>query len=142
MELLSTLFGLKPQNFSLKEFYIFSKKNNTLKKFLILSQRKIFLIFPWTKPCTFRPKLKKFQKVHPKRTSFYFRKWNFLALILRNFRKLKPSRKSHIFQETKTPKKILIFCKMELSVHPEKISYTSKNRSPEKFLIFSQRKVF
>ena len=92
------------------------------------------------KPCTFRPKSKKFQKIHPKRTSLYFRKWNFLALILRNFRKLKPSRKSHIFQETKTPKKILIFCKMELSVHPEKISYIFSKESllskgkPEKIL--------
>ena len=52
---------------------------------------------------TFRSKLKKMKKIHPKRSSLYFRKWNLLALILKNFKEQNPPKK-----------KFLIFQKMEL----------------------------
>ena len=56
--------------------------SSNIKKILIFSQKKVFLIFPKMEPCTFQPKLEK-KKIHPE--------------------------KNLIFQETETPKKILIF---------------------------------
>ena len=39
---------------------------------------------------TFQLKLEKIKKIHPEKNSLYFRKWNFLALILKKVRKRKP----------------------------------------------------
>ena len=52
------LFGLNPQNFFLKKILIFYKKP-ALKRFLIFSQKKAFLIFPKREHCTFQPELEK-----------------------------------------------------------------------------------
>ena len=38
-------FGLSPQNFSLKNFLYFFLKRSALEKFLIFSQKKLFLYF-------------------------------------------------------------------------------------------------
>ena len=76
--------------------------------------------------------------------SLYFRKWNFLALILKNFRQWKPQKISYTsgnknlekisyifskesffkFQETKTPPP------------PKKIFYISGNKNPRNLLMF------
>ena len=53
---------LKSQNGNPKKFLIFLEKGPfslNIKKSIILSQKKAFLIFPKTEPCTFLPKLDK-----------------------------------------------------------------------------------
>ena len=57
----------------------------------------------------FSSQARKNKKIHTQKNSFYFRKWNFLALILKKFRKQTPPKKFIIFQEGETPKKLLIF---------------------------------
>ena len=47
-------------------------------------------------PFTFQPHLEKIKKIYSEKDSLYFRKWNFLALILKKFRKRKP-RKNFIY---------------------------------------------
>ena len=43
----------------------------------------------------------KSKKIHLEKISLYFRKWNFLALILKNFRKQMPEKNSLYFREQK-----------------------------------------
>ena len=105
----------------------------TPKKFLIFSQKKVFLTFRETE------NLKSF---------LYFGKWNFTTLRLKNFihflkRKLflyfrkwnpalfSPSKKIH-------PKKI--YC-ISGNGNPEKIPYVSGNRKPKKLFIFQETKL-
>ena len=66
---------------------------------------KNFLHFLKKAPRIFQPKLKKIKKNPPRKNCLYFRKWNFLGLILKKI------------QETETPKKI---------------PYISGNGNPEK----------
>ena len=125
IELLGALSGLNPQSFPLKNFLTFFPKKYTVKKILIFSQKKAFLTFSYVK------------KIHPKKYFLEFRKWNFLALILKKI------------QETKTPPKIpfvlgnenpkTAFYEGNLSVHPQKISYISGNGNPEKSLYFRKQ---
>ena len=93
--------------------------------FLIFSQKKFFLIFLKTK---FRTLSARAQKT---KNSLYFGKWNFLALILKEFiyfQKWNPS----LFSPSSKNKKI----------HPEKISESSGNGSPVKTsYIFSKKAV-
>ena len=70
----------------------------------------------------FGPSSKK--KIHPEKNSLYFRKLNFLALILKKL------------QETETPKKSLIF------FQKESCSYILGNGNPEKILIFQETETF
>ena len=85
MELFSFIFFLyfgkwKFPAPALKFLYIFSLKKSTLKKFLIFSQKNLFLHFG-------------------KMELLYFRKWNFLALSIKRFRRklseLKKFKKKH-----------------------------------------------
>ena len=62
---------------------------------------------------TFQPKLKKIKKIHLQKSSLRLKKWNFLAVMFKKFRKWKPGTKILIFQETETLKKLLIFREME-----------------------------
>ena len=55
--------------------------------------------------CTFGRKLKKLKKIHHEKNSLHFRKWNFLALILKKILCFL------ILPEMETPKKILIYFK-------------------------------
>ena len=72
---------------------------------------------------------KKILKIHPEKNSLYFWKWNFLPLILKNFRKRKPW--------SGNPKKFLSFTKMELSsLSINKILIFYLNKA---FLIFLKR---
>ena len=80
---------------------------------------KKLLIFPEMEPCTLQPELEKINKIHLEKNSLYFVKWNFLALILKEFGKRIPG------------KKLLIFREMELS-----------DSNIKKFLIFPQKKTF
>ena len=57
--------------------------SSNIKKIPTFSQKKVFLVFPEMEPCTFQPKFEKIKKSTP--------------------------RKLLILQETKTPKKLLIF---------------------------------
>ena len=59
-------------------------------------------------------------------------KWNFLALVLKNFRKRKPRKKCLIFEETETLKKILIFREMELFSPPRENFLYFRKRNPGK----------
>ena len=73
----------------------------------------------------------------------YFRKWNFLALILKNFRKRKPQKKFLIFQETEIPERLFIFWEMKLYGPPiEKFLYFRKRKPRKNFLYFLKRKLF
>ena len=58
------------------------------KKLLYFLKRKLllyFFIFLEMEPCTSQPKPKKIKKIHPKKNSLYFWKWNFLTLILKRY---------------------------------------------------------
>ena len=123
----SAFFSLSPQNFSLKK----NPKKPALKKFLIFSQKKPFLIFSQKAPRTFWPKLEKIDTV---KNSLYFRKWNFLAVTLKEF------------QQSKTPKK---FNYISGNENPEKISYIFLKESfsyiletSKKLFIFQETKLF
>ena len=73
-------------NLRWKKFLVFQKmelSSSNIKKLLIFSQKKAFLIFPKKEPCTFQIKLKKIKQSTP--------------------------RKFLIFQEMETPKEFLIF---------------------------------
>ena len=115
---------------------------------------------------TSQPKSKKPEKIHPEKNSLYFRRWNFLALVLKKFYisgneplhfmvstlKLFPKKISHIFSEKKTALKkflMLSYTSENGSLHfsaqarkikeinPEKIlSYFTKRKPCKKFLIF------
>ena len=52
-------------------------------------------------PFTFQPHLEKIKKIYSEKDSLYFRKWNFLALILKKFRKRKPRKKFIYFLKRK-----------------------------------------
>ena len=89
-----------------------------IKKILIFSQRKSFLIFSKKEHCTSQPppppkkKQNKTKKTtnQPEKNSLYFQKWNFLALILKKF--LYSSKR-----------------KLPLYFSKESISYISKNEA-------------
>ena len=113
MQLYSAHFGLSPKNFFLKKILTFFPDRNRSGKFLIISQKKAFLLFLEIKLCTFQSKLKKLKKFtlrkFLKRKLFlYFRRLkpreNFLYFLKRklflHFRKRKPRKKNFIFQET------------------------------------------
>ena len=84
----------------------------------------------------------------PKKCSLYFSKWDFLALILKNFKERKPRKKFLIFlemelfssnikkfQETETLKKLLIFWEMEPFSPPrENFLYFRKEKQKKAFL--------
>ena len=90
---------IKPRN-KLKEInsvsLLFLKKYNKelkdskLKKYYIM-QLPGALLDPGSKS----------KKIHLEKISLYFRKWNFLALILKNFRKQMPEKNSLYFREQK-----------------------------------------
>ena len=61
----------------------------------------------------------------------HFRKWNFVALIFKNFLYFLKKETFLIFREMETPKNFLIFQKTELS-------YISRNGNPQKLLIFQE----
>ena len=91
---------------------------------------------------TFQPKLEKIKKIHPERNSLYFRRWNFLALVLKKFRKQKPRKKFLLFQETETLEKFFIFRETEpFSSPPKKFLYFRK-RKPLKNLYTSGNRTF
>ena len=94
---------------------------------------------------TFQPKLKKIKKIHLQKSSLRLKKWNFLAVMFKKFRKWKPGTKILIFQETETLKKLLIFREMEpFSPSPPPPTYPppKKNQPPKKFLIFQEMELF
>ena len=107
-------------------------KRSTLKNFNILSKN-AFLIF--SENGTFKPKLKKYIKKNPCKKSFYifwyFEKWNFLAVILRNFLYFL-KRMLSLYLENVNPKKLLIF--------EEVTFWAQKIKSPlwEKFSYFAK----
>ena len=68
--------------------------------------------------------------MHPKKNSLYFRKWNFLALILKNPYILSKESFSYI-SENGTLKFSAQALKIK-ELHPGKIYYTSRNKDPEK----------
>ena len=100
----------------------------------------------------FSAQAQRIKKIHPEKKSLYFRyfrKRNFLALILNNFRKWKHRKKFLLFQETENLKKLLVFPEMKLFsplrqnpyIFPQKsCSYISGNGSPKKFFIFTKWK--
>ena len=75
------------------------------------------------------PSPKTTKNIHPKKNSLYFRKWNFLALILKNYyiyrnENLTPS---SLNSQNFSLKKFLIF--FPKKSHSEKISYISGDRN-------------
>ena len=96
-----------------------------IKKFLVFSQKKAFLIFLEIEPCTFQPKLEKIS----------------YTLILKKFLTFSQKKAVPIFQETKTLKKFFIFQEAELSyisggtskAPKSKISYISPKTVMNKF---------
>ena len=82
----------------------------------------------------FSSNVEKFQETEtPKKNSLYFRKWNFLALVL--------NKKILICSQKKV---FLIFPEMNPALFtPRKISYTSGNGNPEKAsFIFSKESFY
>ena len=74
-----------------------------MKKILIFSQKKAFLTFSYVK------------KIHPKKY-LEFRKWNFLALILKKIQEMKTPQKIPFVLGNESPK--TAFYERNLSVHP------------------------
>ena len=107
--------GLGPQNFLIKKFVIFFPKKPCQKKFFYIFSRK---------PVIFR-------KWNPEKSSLYFRKWGFLALILK-ISYISRNGTLHFSAQARKMKK----------TYPEKISDASGNRNPEKNSDISQEKAF
>ena len=89
------------------------------------------------------PSPKKIEKRHLEKKFLYFGKWNFLALLLKNFlyflmfQESETPQKFFIFQETETLKSFLYFRKCNfLSPSPK----NQKNARWKKFLIFTEIK--
>ena len=61
------------------------------------------------------PRSKNKKKIHPEKNSLHFRKWNFLALISKNFLYFV------IFRETEIRKSFLYFGKWNISAEARKI---------------------
>ena len=79
----------------------------------------------WSYLAQFFVQAQKNKKVNPEKNSLFYRKWNFLPLILKTF------------QETETLKKLLIFQEMELFSPPrENVSYLRKRKPRKNFLYF------
>ena len=111
-------FDLNPQSFSLKKLLYFFLKKPALKRIIIFSQKKAFLIFPEMKTCTFHPKLKKYKKNTPHENFSYFRKWKLQKKCLcflksKLYWDTETLKKLLIFQKTEAPKKRLIFQKVK-----------------------------
>ena len=83
-------------------------------------------------PFTFQPHLEKIKKIYPEKDSLYFRKWNFLALILKKFRKRKPRKFFLYFLKRKL---FLYFWKWKPWKNPPYIS------GSETFLYFRKHKL-
>ena len=88
------------------------------------------------------PSPKKIEKRHLEKKFLYFGKWNFLALLLKNFlyflifQESETPQKFFIFQETETLKSFLYFRKCNfLSPSPK----NKKNPRWKKFLIFPEK---
>ena len=93
----------------------------------------------------FSAQAQRIKKIHPEKKSLYFRyfrKRNFLALILNNFRKWKHRKKLLLFQETENLKKLLIFPEMKLfSPLRQNLFYFRKQKPPKKSLYFPPKKL-
>ena len=79
---------------------------------------------------------KKKKKIQPEKNSLYFRKRNFLALILKKCRKRKSRKKFFTFQETEALKKLLTF--QETKPFSPSHKKLKKPTPPKKFLIFRE----
>ena len=87
---------------------------------------------------TFQPTLGKRKYIHPPKNSSYFRKCNFLTLILKKFRKRKSLQKFLIFQVTETLKKLFIFRETEPFSLPRKNFLYFRKREPRKKIFIFQ----
>ena len=111
-------------------------------------------------PCTFQPKFEKQQKSTPKKNSLYFRKCNFLALILkkslyflkRSFSFLPGNGTLHLSAQVRKLKKFLLLQEMDFlgsniakfkeTETLKKIPYISENRSPKQASYISGNRTF
>ena len=127
----------------------FSSSN--IKKFLIFSQKKTFLIFLEMESCTFQLKLEKIKKSTPPQKNYlHFLKWNFLALILKSslyfliFQEIETLKKASYISGNgtfhSTPKKFLILQETE-TLKKWKPRKNSLYFRKWKFLIFQQTKL-
>ena len=85
----------------------------------------------WSYLAQFFVQAQKNKKVNPEKNSLFYRKWNFLPLILKKFQETETLKKASYISGNgtfqSTLRKCLIFKETE---------------TPKKFLIFSQRKLF
>ena len=79
----------------------------------------------------FQPKPEKIKEILSTKSSYIFRKWNILALILKSFLCFLKISHFLIFQETKAPKKFLIF------FQKKPVFYFSGNENPNKIIYIS-----
>ena len=100
----------------------------------------------------FSTQTRKIKKIHRQKISYISGKWNFLALILKNFSYFLKRTLFLYFRKTETPKKSLIFSqKKAVLIFPEtetlkiflmfletELSYISGNGNPKKLLIFQE----
>ena len=107
---------------------------------------------------TSQPKSKKPEKIHPEKNSLYFRRWNFLALVLKKFYisgneplhfmfstlKLFPKKISHIFSEKKNRSEKIsyafIYFWKWISAFFSPSSKNKRNQPRENFIIFHKTK--
>lgn len=85
----------------------------------------------------FEPKPKNKNKIHLEKNSLYFRQWNVLALILKNFKKWKTPQNIPYVSGSGTVKKLLILPEMKLFSPPRKNLLYFRKQKPRKKLIFS-----
>ena len=107
-----------------------------LRNFLYFLKRKLFLYFQKWNPALFKPELEKQKKIFSNKSYYIFRKWNSLALILRNFlhfRKRKPFKTSYVSGN------IFLSLKNKNSTL-RKFLTSQETETREKFPIFSQKK--
>ena len=135
-------------HFPASTFKIFPQKNflkkPALKKFLIFSQKKAFLIFSQKSPPHFLVQARKYKKIHSEKNLLYFRKYNFLALILKKIQETEPPPQIFLtFQETESLKKLLMHQEMKLLSPPQEYFLYFRKQKPRKnFLCFLKRKLF
>ena len=76
------------------------------------------------------PSPKRIKKIHLEKNSLYFRKWNFLALILKNSYIF--SKESFSYISGNEAKYFSAQAREIKKIHPEKNFYTSGNGNPER----------
>ena len=139
MELPSALSGLSPEKFPLKQFLIFFPKKAHSEKISYIFSKESFSYISVNEALHFLAQARKNKKIHSKKNSLYFTKWNFLALILKDLQETETPKKNTDIPGNRNPKKKLTLWEMEPFSRPQgNILYFRKRKSPKTILLFEE----